>query len=114
MSDWISVDEGLPETFPGIRAKRYIIYSTYGNKTATAKYSKTNGWHDKTDKFGYRFVTHWMALPEPPTEVRIDRQVRVPSEPPGRTANRRAAKELRVLAKVVKKHSKRPVPPKGE
>lgn len=59
-SEWISVEERLPE-----KEGRYLVYGVIGGQPLVcgAHYDKHNGFGD--DDF-----THWMPLPEPPKPER--------------------------------------------
>jgi hypothetical protein len=65
--EWISVEDRLPEIYD-----RVLINYTYEggyNKTICAKYiGGKYGWVIEDDKEGMCKITHWMPLPEPPTE----------------------------------------------
>lgn len=61
---WISVKDRLPE-----HGKRYLIYATSesgkNNRITTAAYG---GHFALSGRCAYWKVTHWMPLPEPPTD----------------------------------------------
>lgn len=64
MSDWISVEDELPE------CGSYLVYVASERRPkgviSRKKYMKI-GWTMKRDEVGMGLsVTHWMPLPEPP------------------------------------------------
>lgn len=72
MSEWINVKDRLPEE--GVPVLTNQIHDYCNNDgyyeicvDILVKGEKRNKWL-RTDGFG-RKVTHWMPLPEPPTEV---------------------------------------------
>ena len=77
-SEWISVDERLPEEVYGKHRKRIsVLVCTESGKISTA--SRQRAVHfdksklvwvelDTFDWSGRKHITHWMPLPEPPKE----------------------------------------------
>jgi hypothetical protein len=69
MSEWISVDFGLPESFGW-----FLVVDEYLTKAARVTIGFYEGldsevlWlpHDDRDDQDSMLVTHWMPLPEPP------------------------------------------------
>lgn len=63
MSEWISVQDRLPE--PPCRCLVYTPYNVYGDGMITATFTEF-GWMTP----GYiEQITHWMPLPKPPDDV---------------------------------------------
>ena len=79
MSDWIRIDERLPDVKDD-RSKGVLVYTSSGairisflwsdamqmSFSHNAPYEIIDRWH-KQESQGYA-VTHWMPLPEPPKE----------------------------------------------
>jgi hypothetical protein len=66
MSDWISVDQKLPEV-----AGEYIVYPGWFGKPYFHSFMKyDNSWHHSSVSAGWQSapVTHWMPIPAAPTE----------------------------------------------
>lgn len=61
MSEWISVEDGLPKD-----GEEVLIY--IGNQQLVAEKCKVFGFVDAMDREALRLdmITHWMPLPEPP------------------------------------------------
>ena len=73
-SDWISVDERLPDKDAVV-----LVYKQEYGLIGTAKYSGNGFWgfdnqtRDPMHKFTFMGgVTHWQPLPQPPSEVQDD------------------------------------------
>lgn len=71
-SDWISVDERLPTENDGRVSwgmnahKKYILVNIVSRGIAmTCRFNLTDKCFETADK-----VTHWMPLPQPPSEVK--------------------------------------------
>lgn len=65
MSEWISVDEKMPENNDEVLIHEYgnVYYGNYINgKFITQAYSSMG----ESDDWIYYHATHWMPLPEPP------------------------------------------------
>lgn len=65
---WIPVTERLPEEFASCIVYRKGIF---GGHFSMLRYSPALGWHFYDSEWGdvtVDDVTHWMPLPEPPTE----------------------------------------------
>ena len=62
MSDWISVEERLPETFEPVIVCREV---TKDERKVEQGHRDVNGWW-KVYGTRTKHVTHWIPLPEPP------------------------------------------------
>lgn len=76
MSEWISVEERMPEDLPENKNKKAIkvivCTKTRCNKIRTVKTMVRGRMYDFDHNWnwpGCAEVTHWMPLPEPPEEV---------------------------------------------
>jgi len=73
-SNWIPVTERLPEFIPD-NARKYLTLCTGaidGKPYCELLWFGRRGWYRYDSEWGdvwYKNVTHWMPLPEPPTEV---------------------------------------------
>ena len=74
MSEWISVNDGIPEIPPDKIAEGYvqiqvIVWYDKGRQCAWFQVD-TKEFYDQPGWFGTEVggVTHWMPLPEPPEE----------------------------------------------
>ena len=70
MSDWISVDDRLPEIDENSRCyEEYNVYCVQtGMEIVTTLSFTEHGWGND-DKWNWDlFVTHWQPLPEPPKQ----------------------------------------------
>ena len=66
MSDWVKVEDDIPE-------RRLMVLMVGINKGPRGDYTTDmyTGWHDGEDwvRWVHKFnPTHWMPLPEPPSE----------------------------------------------
>ena len=63
MSEWISVDDRLPE----LNSEVITFHHVYG--TNTGHYVGDDYWHIPCVAGDYRrfYISHWMELPEPPS-----------------------------------------------
>ncbi len=61
MSEWISVEDRLPETTMGWSAKDVLCCCDYSIQVGRTHHGKWINIHNGPIK-----VTHWMPLPEPP------------------------------------------------
>ncbi len=60
MSEWISVNDRLPEIMA-----RVLLHDKDGFGTVTGRL-QTAGWYLENVSHHYCNITHWMPLPEPP------------------------------------------------
>ena len=67
MSKWIAVEWELPEH------EEVIVYSGINKQVFGGVYYNriTEKWEAEDESFYIRGVTHWMPLPEPPTEEEL-------------------------------------------
>lgn len=66
MSEWISVDERLPHPNQSVLANRSNKGVSNFFFTSSGKWMQ-DGWGGIDDRI-FNDITHWMPLPEPPTE----------------------------------------------
>ena len=65
-SRWIPVSERLPEAGVGVLILSPI--DSQFRRACVAAMDRVNGQHLWTSEYGDEMPTHWMPLPEPPTE----------------------------------------------
>ena len=68
--EWIKCSERLPEESSHLRILLWNgSYIRYGKWLSTDCSGKNCDWHDDYDnRIKGKKITHWMPLPEPPTE----------------------------------------------
>ena len=69
--EWISVKEALPNDSEDDDYNEYNVYcenNQYHENIVTSLDFTEHGWCDENGKCWNEFVTHWMSLPEPPTQ----------------------------------------------
>jgi hypothetical protein len=70
-AEWISVDDRLPE----ITTPVLVYCKVYGRFIATYEDigagAKWGNWKDSNGNLGILPPTHWMPLPEPPSQTNI-------------------------------------------
>ena len=65
MSEWISVKDKLPENIDG-ESKNILFYDFMKEESFKGFYDFFYHRFCDMDHEEYKFVTHWMPLPEPP------------------------------------------------
>jgi len=66
MSDWISVEDRLPDNSTYIKDTDIChVLATDGKDVTLLLYRHDGGWKDAAGR-GVSNVTHWMPVPEPP------------------------------------------------
>ncbi|TGE29846.1 DUF551 domain-containing protein [Hymenobacter metallicola] len=61
---WVSVVERLPEV-----AQKVLVCFVYGDGTQEVKTSFLNAQHGCFDEFQWERISHWMPLPNPPSQT---------------------------------------------
>jgi tRNA nucleotidyltransferase (CCA-adding enzyme) len=65
LGEWISVEERLPEA--GVDVLIWSPIDSQFRRACVAALDRVNGQHFWTSEYGDEMPTHWMPLPEPPT-----------------------------------------------
>lgn len=74
ISKWVSVEERLPE-----ESGNYLVVLDRGepevHEAVFYMYKDTPNWRDPVEEYEkYKFVTHWMPLPEPPGQLHSEEE----------------------------------------
>ena len=68
MSNWINVKDRLPDIPKNDFASDYVLFHDEKAGDCSAYYDANGGWCEARECVPLRNVTHWMPMPEPPTE----------------------------------------------
>lgn len=69
MSEWISVKDRLPDVPKDDYMSDYVLAYDKNAGIWVAFFCSSGYWCEARECVSFENVTHWMPLPEPPTEV---------------------------------------------